>query len=52
MKAKSCRECCFHGYTDSDWFCKKMQLSKYTYRKIDNIDEVHELCPLEDENKV
>lgn len=51
MKAvavSSCKECPYHGHTESDWFCKKMQLSQYTWRKIDNIDGIHEMCPLPD----
>lgn len=44
----SCRECRYHGYTESNWYCKMMKLGKYTFREITDIDGIHELCPLDD----
>ena len=46
----SCEECkpYFLGYTESDWYCKKMPLSKSTFRIIGDISIIHPLCPLQD----
>ena len=43
IKSKLCKDCLFHSYTENSWFCKKVQLDKYTYRKIDDTDKIHEL---------
>jgi hypothetical protein len=45
---ESCRECPHHGYTESSWYCKKMRLSRYTWKEIVDIDMIHDLCPLDD----
>ena len=44
----SCDECPHRGYTESNWYCKKMRLGKYAFREIVDIHKVHELCPLDD----
>lgn len=46
----SCKDCkqYFLGYTESDWYCKKMPIGKDTFRKIYDISKIHPLCPLQD----
>jgi len=44
----SCKECPYLGYTESDWYCKRMPMSSETWRKIDDVSIIHELCPLSD----
>lgn len=44
----SCKECPFLGYTESDWYCKKMPVGDLVWRKINNVSGIHDLCPLPD----
>ena len=43
----SCKECPRRGYTESDDYCKEMPMEEErTWRRLNDISIVHELCPL------
>lgn len=44
----SCRECPHLKYTESNWYCEEMKLSKHTWREVVDINKIHDLCPLKD----
>ena len=44
----SCKECPYLRHTESNWYCEKMPMSSETWRKIDDVSIIHELCPLFD----
>ena len=46
INVSSCGECPHHRYTESNFYCKKLKLSKYTYREITDMSKIHPLCPL------
>lgn len=45
---KSCADCPYIGYTESNFYCKNMSLGKYSYMEISDKNNIHKLCPLDD----
>ena len=42
----SCSVCPYLGYTESDFYCKEMPISRDTWAQISDANTIHKLCPL------